>query len=222
MAIKRSYHDGCGAAHALNLVGERWALLVVRELLLGPKRFTDLRAGLPGISPNVLSQRLDELSAVSIVTRHKLPPPASVWVYDLTDWGRQLEVPIMELGRWGARSPYMDREAELGVDSLIMSFRTMFQAAAAEGARYTYNLEFGDDRFRALIDDGTLDIVRGSADNADAVIASEPNIFASVVYDGVPLADAVRAGDMTIVGNDAAAERFTTFFALPVQAPVCS
>src|SRR5690349_23072333 len=104
MATKRSYEDGCAAAHALDLIGERWALLVVRELVLGPKRFTDLRAGLPGISPNVLTQRLEELEAAAIVQRRKLPPPASAWVYELTDWGLELESVIMALGRWGARS----------------------------------------------------------------------------------------------------------------------
>src|SRR5712692_10221349 len=93
-ASKRSYEDGCAAAHALDLIGERWALLVVRELMLGPKRFTDLRAGLPGISANVLTQRLDELSDVAIVRSRQLDPPAGAWVYELTDWGRDFE-PIL-------------------------------------------------------------------------------------------------------------------------------
>src|SRR5258706_6761741 len=123
-ASKRSYDDGCAAAHALDLVGERWALLVVRELLLGPKRFTDLRTGLPGISPNVLSQRLDELEQLAIVRRRKLAPPAASWVYDLTDWCRELEPVIVQLCRWSARSPLMNRYAKLSVDSLILSFRT--------------------------------------------------------------------------------------------------
>src|SRR5215217_4721087 len=111
MSGKRSYEDGCATAHALDLVGERWALLVVRELLLGPKRFTDLRAGLPGISPNVLTQRLHDLEQFAIVRRRKLPPPFGSWVYELTDWGRQLEPVIIQLGRWGARSPFRDPEA---------------------------------------------------------------------------------------------------------------
>src|SRR5258708_16049454 len=89
-ASKRSYDDGCAAAHALDLIGERWALLVVRELVLGPKRFTDLRAGLPRISPNVLTQRLEELERASVVRRRKLSPPAAACVYRLTDCGLQL------------------------------------------------------------------------------------------------------------------------------------
>ena len=109
MTTKRTYGDGCGIAHALDLVGERWALLVVRELLLGPKRFTDLRDGLPNASPNVLSQRLRELEQAEIVRRRKLPPPAATWVYELTDWGRELKPVAIALGTWALRSPIVPR-----------------------------------------------------------------------------------------------------------------
>ena len=146
MAIKRSYEDGCAGAHALDLIGERWAILVVRELLLGPKRFTDLRTGLPTISPNVLSQRLSELEQVSVVRRRKLPPPASAWVYELTDWGRELEPVIIQLGRWGARSPALPRAA-LSVDSLILSFRAMFDPAKADGLQASYGIRLGENQF---------------------------------------------------------------------------
>ena len=125
---RRSYDDACAAAHALDLIGDRWALLVVRELLLGPKRFTDLRAGLPNASPNVLAQRLRELEGVGVVRRRKLPPPAASRVYELTEWGMELEPVIISLGRWGARSPSKPRDVALGVDSLILSLRTMFDA----------------------------------------------------------------------------------------------
>src|ERR671932_1050136 len=105
MATMRSYQDGCAVAHALDFVGERWALLVVRELLLGPKRFTDLRTGLPGVSPNVLAQRLRELEQAGVVRRRRLPPPAASQVYELTEWGVDLEPVLTALGRWGSRSP---------------------------------------------------------------------------------------------------------------------
>jgi DNA-binding HxlR family transcriptional regulator len=119
-------------------VGERWALLVVRELLLGPKRFTDLRSGLPHVSPNVLAQRLRELERAGVVRRRKPPPPAASMVYELTEWGTDLEGVIISLGRWGVRSPLRPREAgQLGVDSLILSFRTMFDGRAAEGLEAT-------------------------------------------------------------------------------------
>ena len=219
MASKRSYNDACGAAQALNLVGERWALLVVRELLLGPKRFTDLRSGLPGISPNVLSQRLDELEQSEIVTKGKLPPPVSAQVYDLTDWGRQLETVIKELGRWAAQSPSFDREARLGNDSLVMSFRTMFTPAAAADVHATYELRLGDDVFTARVDDGEFDIQRGSATDPDAVIHTTPNVFAEIVYDPTGDLDAaVRAGTVRIEGDPTAVERFTGYFTLPAPA----
>src|SRR5688500_7981819 len=140
MATSRRYGDACGIPRALDRVGERWALMIVRELLLGPKRFTDLRAGLPNASPNVLAQRLRELEAAGVVRRRKLPPPAASRVYELTDWGMELEPVIVGLGRWGARSASRSREAELGVDSLILSFRTMFDAQAAQGLRASYEL----------------------------------------------------------------------------------
>src|SRR5919202_1684482 len=154
MATMRTYCDGCAAAHALDLVGERWALLVVRELLLGPKRFTDLRAGLPGVSPNVLAQRLRELERAGVVRRRKLPPPAASKVYELTEWGLELEPVIVRLGRWGARSPLRPLDAALGVDSLVLSFRTMFDPLAADGLTASYELRLGEDVFVAVVDDG--------------------------------------------------------------------
>jgi DNA-binding HxlR family transcriptional regulator len=219
MASKRSYDDGCGAAHALDLIGERWGLLVVRELLLGPKRFTDLRTGLPTISPNVLSQRLHELEQIAVVRRRKLAPPAGSWVYELTEWGHELEPVISQLGRWGARSPFMDRDAALSVDSLILSFRTMFDPHASEGFRASYELRFGDEVFYALVKDGLIEIARGSADHPDATIESDPGTLAALVYDGRDLAEATRSADLTVRGDQAAVERFLTLFTLPKPAP---
>src|SRR5919202_4202582 len=154
MATKRTYCDACAAAHALDLVGERWALLVVRELLLGPKRYTDLRAGLPNASPNVLSQRLGELEDAGIVRRRKLPPPAGSRVYELTDWGRELEETVMSLGRWGARSPVPLSDAPIAsADSVILALRERFDPGAADGLRARYELRIGDDRFRVEVAD---------------------------------------------------------------------
>src|SRR3954447_2452212 len=110
MALLRTYGDGCGIAHALDLLGERWALLVVRDLLLGPKRFTDLRSGLPNVSPDVLSQRLRELEAGGLLARRRVPPPAAAQVYELTERGRALEAVLLELGRWGTAVPFPDGE----------------------------------------------------------------------------------------------------------------
>ena len=218
MATMRSYDDGCAAAHALDLVGERWALLVVRELLLGPKRFTDLRAGLPGASPNVLAQRLRELEGAGVVVRRKLPPPAASRVYELTDWGKDLEPVIIRLGRWGVRSPSKPRDAEIGVDSLILSFRTMFDPRAAKGIEASYEVRLGEDRFRAEVADGHFEIERGGAEEPDAIMESEPGTLAALVYEGRDLADALRTGEIKIEGDRPAVERFLTLFPLPEPA----
>ena len=218
MVTKRTYCDGCAAAHALDLVGERWALLVVRELLLGPKRFTDLRAGLPGVSPNVLAQRLRELERAGVVRRGKLPPPAASRVYELTDWGLELESVIVRLGRWGARSPSKPRDAALGVDSLVLSFRTMFDPLAADGLTASYELRLGEDRFRAEVADDRFEIVRGGAERPEATIESDAATLAALVYDGRHLAEAVRSGDVKIEGDESAVERFLGLFPLPEPA----
>jgi DNA-binding HxlR family transcriptional regulator len=216
---KRSYEDGCATAHGLDLIGERWALLVARELILGPKRFTDLRAGLPGISPNVLTQRLEELEEAGVVHRRKLPPPAAAWVYELTPWGLGLENVIMSLGRWAARSPHlMDGAYPLSVDALVLSFRTMFSSEAAADLEATLELRIGDDRFRARIAGGHLDLIRGTADNADAIIEGKPEALVAVAYAGRKFNDAVRAGELKVEGDKTVAKRFFGLFPMPAPA----
>jgi DNA-binding HxlR family transcriptional regulator len=211
---RRTYDDGCAAAHALDLIGERWALLVVRELLLGPKRFADLRAGLPRVSPNVLSQRLRELEGAGVVRRRKLPPPAASRVYELTEWGMELEPVVVSLGRWGARSRSRPRAA-LGVDSLILSFRTMFDPLAAAGLSASYELRLGEECFCAVVDDGRLEISRGSQNDPDAVIETDPGTMTAVVYEGRPLEEALRSGQMKIEGDRSAVKGFLGLFPLP-------
>ena len=218
MVTMRTYDDGCAAAHALDLIGERWALLVVRELLLGPKRFTDLRAGLPHTSPNVLAQRLRELEGAGVVRRRKLPPPAASRVYELTDWGMELEPIILGLGRWGARSPSKPSDAAIGVDSLILSFRTMFDPQAAEGLNASYELVLGEESFYAEVADGRLEVVRGVADRPDVTIETDPATLAALVYEGRGLEEALRSGDIEIEGDKEAVARFLTLFVLPQPA----
>ncbi|WP_341676433.1 winged helix-turn-helix transcriptional regulator [Niveibacterium sp. SC-1] len=218
MQTKRSYQDGCATAHAMDLIGERWALLVARELILGPKRFTDLRAGLPAISPNVLTQRLDELEAVSVVVRRKLPPPAATWVYELTPWGRELETVIMALGRWGARSPALAQGHPLSRDGLILSWRTMFSSARAGDLSGEIEIRMGDDRFLARLEDGHLQIDRGSAAAPDAVLEASPDTLAALAYSGRKLNEAVQAGALKVEGDKALLKRFLASFPLPEPA----
>ncbi|MFE6777556.1 winged helix-turn-helix transcriptional regulator [Streptomyces sp. NPDC057702] len=221
MATKRSYHDACGVAHALDLVGERWALLVVRELLLGPKRYSDLRTDLPGISTNVLSHRLDELEEAGVVHRRTLPPPASSRVYELTEWGLELEPIIRDLGRWGARSTTQQRDAQISPTAFALSLRTNFDPGAADGVQAAYELRLGQHSFHATVADGVFEIDRGSAAAPDATIEGPPGALASVIYGGRDLADATRASDLAIEGNLTAVERFLSLFPLPepVAAP---
>jgi DNA-binding HxlR family transcriptional regulator/putative sterol carrier protein len=222
MATMRTYCDACAAAHALDLVGERWALLVVRELLLGPKRFTDLREGLPNVSPNVLAQRLRELEGAGVVRRRKLPPPAASRVYELTEWGMELEPVIIGLGRWGARSALRPREEaqkKIGVDSLILSLRTMFDRRGAEGLEASYELRLGEERFRALVAEGRFEVARGDAEEPDAIIEADPATLAALVYEeGRSLAEALRLGEIKIEGEELAVERFLKLFSLPEPA----
>jgi DNA-binding HxlR family transcriptional regulator len=199
----------------LDLVGERWALLVVRELLLGPKRFTDLRAGLPNASPNVLAQRLRGLEAAGVVRRGKLPPPAASKIYELTEWGRDLEPVILALGRWGVRSPTKPPDAALGVDSLILSFRTMFDPEQAVGLSASYEFRIGEDRFRAEVSEGRLEIERGLATAPNATIEAEAGTLAALVYADLELDDALGSGDLRIEGHKEAVECFLTLFPLP-------
>ena len=220
MATTRTYDDGCAAAHALDLVGERWALLVVRELLLGPKRFTDLKSGLPHVSPNVLAQRLRDLESAGVVRRGKLPPPAASRIYELTEWGRDLEPVIIALGRWGVRSPTKPPDAELGVDSLILSFRTMFDPDRAGGLDACYEFRLGENSFRAEVAAGRLEIERGSLGAPDVTVEADAGTMAALVYGDLELGDALSSGDLRIEGDRPLVERFLALFPLPAPAVI--
>jgi DNA-binding HxlR family transcriptional regulator len=209
IAGKRTYGDRCGIARALDLVGERWALLIVRDLLLGPKRFTDLRAGLPHVSPDVLSQRLRELEEGGIVRRAKLPPPAGTRVYELTARGQALEPIVIELGRWGSAAPFPDAEAELGVDSAVIALKTVFDPSAADRLAETYELRLNDQPFVIRVADRGLEAKRGNADQPAAVIDTDPATLARVLWHGG------KRSDLRVEGDKAAARRFVSLFPLP-------
>ena len=222
MATTRTYGDGCAIARGLDQVGERWALLVVRELLLGPKRYTDLQRGLPNASPNVLSERLRELERDGIVRRRKLPPPAGSRVYELTEWGRELEDIVIALGHWGARAPSPPSDAPVGVDSMILALDARFDPGAAAGLRAVYVLRLGDDSFRIEVAGGEIDLARGGADPADATIETDPSTLAAVLWGGQSLTEAQRSGVVTIAGDKAAAKRFFRLFPAPHPAAAAS
>jgi DNA-binding HxlR family transcriptional regulator len=213
VAGKRTYGDLCGVARALDVIGERWALLVVRELLLGPKRFTDLRAGMPNLSPDVLSQRLRELEQAGVVRRGSLPPPAGSRIYELSDWGRELEPVVLGLGRWASRrAPFPPGDAALGVDSLMLGLKTLYDPRRADGLlRSSFELRLGEQRFEARPSDAGLDVSRGAAADPAATITADPGTLEQVLWHDRPL----TADEVTITGDRQAAARFLTMFPLP-------
>lgn len=221
MPGKRSYNDPCGIARGLDTIGERWALLVVRELMLGPKRFTDLHRGLPTASQNVLSQRLRELTEDGVVRRRRLDPPAAAWVYELTDWGQDLEPLLLHLARWGSRAQ-LTTGAGLSVDSLMIALKTTFDPARAGDLHAGYDLRLGADRFRAEVDGGRLRLARGGSGRADAVIETDAATLRSLVFAGRPLAEATKAGDVRLSGDQDLAERFLGLFPRPAPVDVPS
>jgi len=206
---KRGYDDACGTAHALELIGERWALLVLRELMLGSRRFSELRADLPGISANVLTQRLTDLEQRGLVVKKRLPPPASVQVYEATPWGLEAEPIVQALGRWAARSPRHDPTLPISGVSILLSFRTMFDPVRAGNMKATIAFRFGNERYFVTIADGKLVAHRGEPEAADLVVTCEPTMLAAVVYGKQPL-DLVA-----IEGDRALFQRFVDLFELP-------
>lgn len=202
-------------AHALDLVGERWGLLVVRELFLGPKRFTDLRAGIVHASPNVLAQRLRELERHGIVCRRRLPPPAAAQVYELTDWGRELEPVLVGLGRWGARSPALPLEDPVSPDSQVLALAALFDARAADGMSARFELRLGERRYRLRVADGVLDLQAAAGEDPHAVIETDRETLAALLWAGRPLTEALASGDIAIEGDVAAVERLLPLFPLP-------
>lgn len=194
----RSYGDSCAVARALDVVGERWALLVVRELLFGPKRFTDLQSDVAGVRPNVLSQRLRELEQADVVQRRQLGPPARAWVYELTDRGRELEAILLQLGRWGRRMPAGGNGHS--IDSLMLVLKNHFEPARWGAGATTFHIVVHDEPFTVVADRDGLAIGRGDPYVADLVIYTDVETLAALVIDGrLPR----QSGRLEITGNTA-------------------
>ena len=206
---KRSYDDACGLAHALDLIGERWAMLVLRELAYGPRRFSELKTALTGISANVLTQRLGELEQRGLVRKVKLPPPASVQVYEATAWGLEAIPIIASLGRWAARSPLHDPTLPMSHVSVMMSFQTLLSPERAAGIDARFGFRLGEASYVATVAGGRLTVQRGEVEDCDVVFTGLPTELVAVVHGGAP-ADLIG-----IEGDAALARRFMTLFPLP-------
>jgi DNA-binding HxlR family transcriptional regulator len=193
----------------MELLGERWAMLVLRELAYGPRRFSELKADLVGISANVLTQRLTELEARGLVRKTKLPPPASVQVYEATEWGLEVVPLIGSLGRWAARSPWHDPKLQMSHVSVMMSLQTLISPALAERLDARVGFRFGDTSYVATVRNGQLDVDRSEAKDCDVVFSGAPSDVAAVIHAGAPFAMIGVEGDMEL------AKRFMTLFPLP-------
>ena len=209
------YADACGTAFAMELIGERWSILIVRELMLGGRRFSDLRAGLPGISAKVLTERLAGLEAAGVLTRRKLPPPAAAQVYELTEWGYLAEPAIQELGRWAARSPGHNPQLPLSPVSLMLSLRTMIDHAAAGEFDVAAGFTVSGESFLAELKGGDMPVRRAEPGEGEIRFAAdEPLPLLRLFYGKQPLAEAEQSG-ISVSGDRTLAERFVALFSLP-------
>jgi len=210
--MARGYGQFCGVARALEIVGERWGLLVVRDLLVGPRRFSELRRGLPKIPTNVLSTRLRELEAAGVVRRRLLARPETGFEYELTEYGHDLEEAVMAFGRWGARSLGEPGQDEIvTADSLVMALRSTFRPQAARGFRGSFELRMGDVVVHARIDRERLDVATGALAGAELVIETGP-ILPALMAGEVDPAAAVNGGDVRLTGDARLLDRFVELF----------
>lgn len=215
----RWYEDACAAAFAMELVGERWSLLIVRELMLGPRRFSDIRAELPGLSAKVLTERLARLEELGVLVRRKLPPPAAVQVFELTDWGRELEFVMQALGRWAVRSPLHDASLPMTATSFLLSLRTMIDTERTRSLHLRVLFRTPGETLSAEVANGELAIAR-HADTGfipDLVFeAQSVEPFLAVIYGKQEPGDC----GVTITGDVALSQRFVNLFALPEKCPL--
>lgn len=212
-APRSVYEEGCIAAHALDLLGDRWALLVIRELMLGPKRFQMIRAGLPGISASVLTQRLDGLEAGGVLRRAVLPDPLGLQVYELTPLGRGTRPVIDALCRFGARLPGHDPRKFISPTALMLSMAAMIDRKAAKTLDIRAGFEMGRETFRGALVKGRWEVERGAAEG-EIVFSGAANMLAGVVYGARPLVHWIETGALGWRGDAQIGQRFVDLFRL--------
>ncbi len=215
MDRKRRYEDGCAFAQALDLVGERWALLIVRELMFGPKRFTDLKADLPGIATNVLTQRLVGLEDAGVLRQVDLPRPARGKAYALTPWGLAFREPLRVMGAWASRSPHLRFEHPLSAAAAMLSLGSMFDEAKAAGLRVAVDLRLPDGDFVVAVKGGRLTVERGRTPGPDCVVTGDQNALLPVLYAGRPLEAALANGSLEVEGDTGALALLASVFRRP-------
>lgn len=214
----RSYNQYCGLSYALDRIGERWTLLIVRELVAGPRRFTDLLEGLPGISTNLLTTRLKDLELRGLIKRRTLLPPAGSTVYELTPLGRGLESTLLELGRWGSQfvPPTWEDATLLHLGSYALTFKTFFREEQAQNVYETYELHIDNDVLQVQVQDGAIDVRQGQMSEADAVFHLSMETFMALMGRGLTPDDAVAQGLVQVEGDPAALGRLLDLCGLPL------
>ena len=207
---RRSYDQYCAVARGLDVIGDRWTLLLVRDLLLGPKRYKDLLSGLPGIGTNLLAARLKELEAAGLIERTVLPPPAGSAVYQLTETGQSLETVMTALGRWGARFLGPPKKTDVMVPrAYFVAMRGVFNPEAAAGLTLTYEVRIGDLVFEVRVADGRLTTREGAVRNPDVVLSMEVETLNALMFHTLTPAAALASGRVKIGKGDLKAlERF--------------
>ena len=206
------YNDACGTAFGMELVGERWSLLIVRELMFGPLRFSALRASLPGLSAKVLTERLEKLEGAGVLSKQTLPSPSNVQVYELTPWGYAAEPLIQELGRWAAMSSQRNPALPLSPTSFMLSLRTMLDRDAAKGMSTRIGFRFPEVSFVATLKAGNMPVRREGPEDCDAVfVAPSGPSLAAMFYVGMAEGEV----GVTVEGDQTVAEGFMKLFGLP-------
>lgn len=215
IARPRRYDDASGTAHALEVFGDRWALLIIRELMLGPRRFSQSRADLPGASASILTQHLFDLERRMVLVKTKLPPPAATPVYELTEWGYEAEPITAAMGRWAARSPSHDPSRWISGVSLLLSFRTMLDVGSCGDLDACLGFRFGEDVYGARLTGNGFSVAQGDPPDLRVRFTGTPVALGPAVYGQAPLAQLEAEGVLQIFGDRRLAERFVTLFPLP-------
>lgn len=215
---RRTYGQFCGLARALEVVGERWAMLIIRDLLVGPKTIADLYWGLPRIPTEVLCSRLNEFEHMGVIRQSALPRPDGSVVYELTEWGNELEDITLRLALWGTKLLGNPRPEDIvTADSLVMALRTTFRPQAASGVQVGYELRFDDIVIHATVDDGT--ITAGEGPLADADLVMEPGaVLKELMTGALSPADAIAQGSVHLTGDPALLDQFVDLFQIPRRA----
>jgi len=210
---KRSYNQYCAVARGLDVIGDRWTLLLVRELILGPKRYADLLAACPGIGTNLLADRLREMEAQGLLERATLPPPAGSTVYRLTDAGAELETVVRAIGTWGARLMGPQRRNEhLSAGAYFVAIRERFRPERAMGLHETYEFRVDGRVFEVRLDRGKCTTSEGSANRPDAVFTMDVETLNRLFLGQVTAAQAISGGSVQVAGDAGALARFQKVF----------